>query len=101
MVNIFKKLWKKCVHWYHYRDKPIVRFNVAAELATNSYFTRNSYAALFSKSKEEHGAETACLDVICKHYKCDFRVETADVCVLVFNDKRLYTMFMLKYSECL
>lgn len=96
MANIFiKQLWKKVVQWYYYRDKPVYRIDIS-----NAEGSR-SFGKLFIKSKEEHGKETIYLESICDHYKCELFIESANDCVLVFNDKRLYTMFMLKYSECL
>ena len=94
MPNTLRRLWKKWVHWYFYRDKPIVRISVAEPAPS-------TYADVYRMSKEEHGNETVYLDALCNHYNCEFGVETADICILVFNDKRLYTMFMLKYGECL
>ena len=95
MANILRRLWKKWVHWYRYRNKPVFRIDVSYPP------TMCSYAKIYIKSKEEHGKETTYLDALCNHYNCEFGVETADICILVFNDKRLYTMFMLKYGECL
>ena len=97
MLNTLRRLWKKWVHWYRYRDSPTVQVYVDV----NDPACRRSFASLYYKSKEDYGEETIFLATICHHYNCEFVVEDADVCVLVFNDKRLYTMFMLKYSECL